>query len=51
MEIDGSDFFDGIEEYKENKLLERSIISEKSNYGPDKTGLPISVYVDDTSPI
>lgn len=47
MEIDGPDFFNIIKNYKYK--VKSKLIAEMSNYGPDKTGLPIWVYIDDTN--
>jgi len=50
LKIDGGDFYDVIEGYKEARIEEAPrLVVEMSNYGPDKTGLPIWVYVDDTN--
>ena len=51
MEIDGPEFFDIIESYKNSHTYHysASYVTEMSNYGPDKTGLPIWVYIDDTN--
>lgn len=48
MDIDSGDFFDMIEQYRDNLQQPKKMVIEMSNYGPDKTGLPIWVYVDDT---
>lgn len=47
MNISGPKFFNAIDSYMESKE-KRGIVVEMSNYGPDDTGLPIWVYVDDT---
>lgn len=50
MVIDGPDFFDIVNNFKQSLVYHYStLIAEMSNYGPDKTGLPIWVYVDDTN--
>ena len=51
MDIDGPDFFDIVKDYKHKvESYQYSVlIAEMSNYGPDKTGLPIWVYIDDTN--
>ena len=48
MEIDGGDFFDAIKNWKLKTKSSYGLVVEMSNYGPDKTGLPVWVYVDDT---
>lgn len=46
MTIDGGDFYDGVDAWKENKT--QKMVVEMSKLGPDKTGLPVWIYIDDT---
>lgn len=48
LNIDAPEFFNNIRSFAKNIQIEPCLVSEMSQYGPNDTGLPMYVYIDDT---